>query len=80
MAENSMLITMAKLLWCFDVLPAADEKLDVDVRTAYRDSILTGPKLFPVKFVLREEKKRNVIQQEWERADAFLRRYELAGY
>lgn len=76
MAEQSMLITMAKLMWSFDVCPSGTEKLDVDVSTAYKDSILTGPKLFPVKFVVREEGKRKIIREEWEKADAFLRQFE----
>lgn len=76
MAENSSMMTMAKLVWCFDVVPGGDEKPDVDVRTAWRDSILAGPKPFPVKFVLRGENKRRIIKQEWEKADQFLKKYE----
>ena len=76
MAEQSMMITMAKLMWCFDILPSGTGKLDVDVSTGYKDSILTGPKLFPVKFVLREENKRDIIKNEWEKADQFLSRFE----
>lgn len=71
-----MLMTMAKLLWSFDVVSGTGEKPDVDIRTAYKDAILTGPKIFPVKFVLRDERKRSVIRHEWEKADEFLRRFE----
>lgn len=76
MAENSMMMSMSKVLWCYDVLPGTDEKLDTDISTAYRDAILTGPKPFPVKFVLRDEKKREIIRKEWEKADQFLSRFE----
>lgn len=68
---------MAKLMWSFDVLPGNDgQKPDVDVRTAYKDSILTGPNVFPVRFRLRDERKRNVIKEEWDKADEFLSRFE----
>ena len=69
-------MTMSKLMWCFNVMPGGNEKPDVDVRTAWRDSILTGPEVFPVKFVPRDEKKRQIITQEWEKADQFLSRFE----
>lgn len=76
MAENSSMMTMAKLMWSFDVVYAGVGKPDVNVQSAWRDSILTGPKPFPVKFVPRSEKKRNIIREEWEKADQFLRKYE----
>lgn len=76
MAENSMMLSMSKLLWAFDILPGTDKKLDTDFGTAYKDAMLTGPKSFPVKFVLRDEKKRGIISQEWEEADQFLSRFE----
>lgn len=76
MAENSSMMTMAKLMWSFDVVYGGDGKPDVDVRSAWRDSILTGPKVFPVKFVLRSESKREIIRKEWEKADQFLSKFE----
>lgn len=76
MAEQSSLMTMSKLMWCFDVVPGSDEKQDVNISTGWRDGILTGPKVFPVKFVLRDEKKRRIVEQEWEKADQFLSRFE----
>ncbi|KAI3397918.1 hypothetical protein diail_10087 [Diaporthe ilicicola] len=76
MAENSSMMTMAKLMWSFDVVYGGIGKPDVDVRSAWRDSILTGPKPFPVRFVPRSEKKRDVIKQEYEKADLFLRKFE----
>lgn len=76
MAEQSSMMTMAKLVWCFDVVPVGDEKPDINIRTAWRDGILTGPNVFRVQFVLRDEKKRTVVQHEWEKADQFLSRFE----
>lgn len=76
MAEQSSMMTMAKLVWCFDVVPVGDEKPDINIRTAWRDGILTGPHVFPVRFILRDEKKRTIVQHEWEKADQFLSRFE----
>jgi cytochrome P450 len=74
MAENSMLTTMSKLLWAFDVV--ADKELDTSVQTAFKDAILTGPKAFPVSFRLRDESRRPVIENEWKKADEYLKRFE----
>lgn len=76
MAENSSMMTMAKLIWSFHVVYGGDGKPDVDVRTAFRDGILIGPKLFPVRFVPRSEAKKDIIRKEWEKADRFLSKFE----
>ncbi|GKT49482.1 cytochrome P450 monooxygenase atE [Colletotrichum spaethianum] len=75
MAENSMLMTMSKLLWCFDIVPG-ERMPDTNVQTAFKDAILTGPKLFDVSFELRSEERRDVLVAEWNKADAWLRRFE----
>ncbi|KAI1131775.1 cytochrome P450 [Nemania abortiva] len=76
MAENSMMMTMAKLLWSFDVVATHGvTQLDTSVH-AWTDAILIFPKHFDVQLVLRSEDKRDVIESEWQRADAFLRRFE----
>lgn len=74
MAESSMMLTMSKLLWCFDIV--AERELDTGVHTAFKDAILTGPKHIPVNFKVRGEDRRAVIEQDWKRADEFLKRYE----
>ncbi|KAI0454974.1 cytochrome P450 [Xylaria acuta] len=72
MAENSMMMTMAKLVWSFDVVAARGAtQLDTSVH-AWTDAVLISPKHFDVQFVLRSEDKRDVIECEWQRADAFL--------
>lgn len=76
MAENSLMMAMAKLMWCFDIVSGTGEKPDVDMATAFKASSLTGPRIFPVQFVLRDERKGDVIRQEWAKADAFLSRFE----
>ncbi|KAK9770477.1 putative Cytochrome P450 [Seiridium cardinale] len=74
MAENSMMMTMSKLLWSFDII--AEKKLDTAIHTAFKDAILTGPKEFPVDFRIRSESRREVIEDEWKRADEFLKQFE----
>lgn len=74
MAENSMMMTMSKLLWSFDIV--AEKKLDTAIHTAFKDAILTGPKDFPVDFRVRSESRRKVIENEWQKADEFLKRFE----
>lgn len=74
MAEHSMLITMFKLLWSFDIV--AGGTLDTAVQTAFKDAILTGPKEFAVDFRLRRENRREAIENEWRKADEFLKRFE----
>ncbi|KAI0858776.1 cytochrome P450 [Xylaria cubensis] len=76
MAENSMMMTMAKLVWSFDVVAThGAAQLDTSVH-AWTDAILMSPKHFDVQFIVRSENKRDVIEGEWQRADAFLQRYE----
>jgi cytochrome P450 len=76
MAENSMMMTMAKLVWAFDVVATRGAtQLDTSVH-AWTDAILMSPKQFDVQLVLRSEDKRDVIEGEWQHADAFLRRFE----
>ncbi|KAJ0159656.1 O-methylsterigmatocystin oxidoreductase [Colletotrichum tanaceti] len=76
MAENSMLMTMSKLLWYFDVVVPGGRAPDTGVRTAFKDAILTGPKPFDVGFDVRGERRRGVLVDEWAKADAWLRQFE----
>lgn len=76
MAENSMMMTMAKLVWSFDVVPTRGAtQLDTSVH-AWSDAVLMSLKHFDVQFIVRSQQKRDVIEGEWQRADAFLQRYE----
>ncbi|OHF00998.1 cytochrome P450 [Colletotrichum orchidophilum] len=75
MAENSMLMTISKLLWCFDVVPG-DAMPDTSMQTAFKDAILTGPKAFDVSFKVRGEGRQKILVEEWNKADAWLKRFE----
>lgn len=75
MAENSVLMAMAKIIWAFDVVSPGGPP-DTDAKRAFKDGVIVGPHEFPLKFVLRNEAKRESIQHEWDEADRFLSRYE----
>jgi cytochrome P450 len=75
MAENSMMMAMAKLIWTFDI-KTREEKMDMSMLTAFKDAILTGPKEFSVDLELRDDWRRSVIQEQWKKADAYLARFE----
>jgi cytochrome P450 len=76
MAENSSMMTMAKLIWSFEVVYGGEGKPDVDVRSAFKNGLLSGPKLFPARFIPRSEAKRDIIRKEWAKADGFLSKFE----
>jgi cytochrome P450 len=66
LAENSLLILTARLLWAFNVLPAVDpstkKPVSYDVWN-YSPVRLFGPRPFPARFLVRSETKRNIILQ-----------------
>ena len=76
MAEKSLLLSMAKLLWAFDIKPTGKGILDTSIGTAFKDAILIGPKEVSIDFNQRDESRRDVIVREWEQADAFLRTFD----
>lgn len=76
MAEKSLMLSMAKLLWAFDITPTEKGTLDTSIETAFRNAILTGPKDVGLNFKLRDESKRVVIDREWRKADEFLSKFE----
>lgn len=72
LAENSLYITIAKLLWAFDVRPphsadGQEERMDLS-DDAYEPGANTIPKPFRARFVPRSKKIENVIKEEWQRA------------
>ncbi|KAK7191294.1 hypothetical protein DPSP01_008364 [Paraphaeosphaeria sporulosa] len=75
MAERNLLLTMAKLLWAFDMRPEAGTTLDTNVETGFKDAVLTGPKESKIEFTVRSEAKEQLIWKEWEGADAVLSRF-----
>ncbi len=66
-AENSLLLLVARLLWAFNIFRASDAAgnvlpLSADPLKDYENSSLISPKVFPVAFQLRSEKRGSVIR------------------
>ncbi|KAH6971061.1 cytochrome P450 [Ilyonectria sp. MPI-CAGE-AT-0026] len=72
LAENSLFITLAKLLWAFKIEPplGADGKpLAMDLSdAAYEDGVNTVPKPFKARFLPRSEARMEVLRAEWVQA------------
>jgi hypothetical protein len=72
LAENSLFITLAKLLWAFEIRPhigsdGREEVVDVS-DDAYEEGINTLPKPFQVRFIPRSSVREGVVRSEWEEA------------
>ncbi|KAF2467456.1 cytochrome P450 [Lindgomyces ingoldianus] len=72
LAENSMFVVLAKVLWAFDVLPPLDasggeEEMDVSDE-AFMPGGNTVPKPYRARFVVRSEEVRKTIEREAEEA------------
>ncbi|KAI1129002.1 cytochrome P450 [Nemania abortiva] len=75
MAQRNLLLTMAKAVWCFDMEAVAPDELDMSIN-GWHGGMATRPKAFQARFRVRSEDKRRIIEQEWEKADAFLKQFE----
>ncbi|KAI8656120.1 hypothetical protein NCS55_01266500 [Fusarium keratoplasticum] len=69
LAENSLFITLAKLLWAFRIEPGQGpdgKPLPVDLSDdAYEPGVNTLPKPFKARFVARNETRARVLREEW---------------
>ncbi|KAF2462457.1 O-methylsterigmatocystin oxidoreductase [Lineolata rhizophorae] len=72
LAENSLFITVAKILWAFDIKPpvrADGRELPVDVSDdAYEPGANTIAKPFEARFIPRNQKVEQVLRHEWDAA------------
>ncbi|KAG2026555.1 hypothetical protein GB937_001336 [Aspergillus fischeri] len=71
LAENSLFITIACIIWAFEILPPVqDGKVGtVDVSdAAYEDGANTLPKPSKLRFVPRSSDVENTLRREWARA------------
>ncbi len=69
LAESSLYITLAKILWAFEIRPSIgvdgkEEVLDVSDK-AYEDGTSTIPKQFKVRFIPRNAEREEVLRNEW---------------
>ncbi|KAK1671825.1 cytochrome P450 [Colletotrichum godetiae] len=68
-AENQILMTIAKLAWEFDVVPAPGKRLDTCIETGFHSDLVMGPERFEVEFVPRGEERRRAILEDAVRAE-----------
>ncbi|KAH8878703.1 putative cytochrome P450 [Thozetella sp. PMI_491] len=77
-AENSMRIFAAKLVWAFDIgVPdeTSANTVDVSVETAYEGGFLICPKPFAAKFTPRSKHRAQVVQRELQDLDSFFSQF-----
>ncbi|KAH8805047.1 cytochrome P450 [Xylogone sp. PMI_703] len=74
LAENSLKINMAKIVWAFNITAGASD-VNTNIETAYTDGFLTAPAKFPVRFTPRSEKHKLIIEEEFESVKPFLARF-----
>ncbi|KAK7897228.1 hypothetical protein LTR67_005117 [Exophiala xenobiotica] len=76
LAENSLFITLAKILWAFEIkAPVGEDGKEehVDVSdAAYEDGANTVPRKYKVRFMVRNAEREKVLKDEWARASAAL--------
>lgn len=71
-AENSLFIALAKLIWLFDIRPQRDVdgcELPIDISDdAYEEGANTVPKPFRVRFIPRSSIRAQKMREEWAEA------------
>lgn len=72
LAENSLFITIAKILWAFELHPAIGEDGNeevLDMRDeAWEPGAIVVPRPFKLRFIPRSTQREAVIRKEWEDA------------
>ena len=80
LAENSLDIALASILWAFEIRPPLVNGVEAKMDTsdnAYIEGGLILPKPFAARFLPRDEGRLRIIQQQWE--IAMREGYELRG-
>ncbi|KAM5371766.1 hypothetical protein ACJZ2D_007831 [Fusarium nematophilum] len=75
LAENALLINVAKMMWGFDIVPDNPE-VDADVTTAYTGGAGIAPLDFPVQFKPRSPQHATVIEKEMDSLRGFLDQFD----
>lgn len=70
LAENSIFILLAKILWAFKIIPAVDENAkEIAFDTSdlsFQPGLLNVSKPYKAKLVTRNPKREKLLRQEWE--------------
>ena len=78
-AESSLFIVLSRILWAFDLktrkhpVTGADDIPDMNDESSFTDGFVSIPKIYPLAFIPRSEKKASMIrkafadaQDQWE--------------
>jgi cytochrome P450 len=74
LAERTLFIAIAKLLWAFEFREKPDKPVDVNPQTGYTSGIVRTPKPFECKILVRG--REGVIEREFEDARSVLEKFE----
>jgi cytochrome P450 len=76
LAENSLVIALAKILWAFDIVPRKGEMYDT---FAYTEGFNIRPQKFVCEINVRSEAHRLVLEQDLKSAEEVLERFSPFG-
>ena len=74
LAENSLLIALAKLLWSYDITAKKGVTYDI---FDYTDGFNVRPKSFQCEIKVRSQKHRQVLEKEYREATDFMAKFPL---
>lgn len=69
-AEGSIMITLAKLIWAFDII--ADETIDLSIENGFHGGLVWSSQPYKVHFVSRSAHTKQKITEEYERCKCVL--------
>ncbi|PGG99791.1 hypothetical protein AJ79_08413 [Helicocarpus griseus UAMH5409] len=75
LAENSLRLVIAKLVWAFD-FEADSANIDTSPLSAYQGGFLVAPNKFPIKIRPRSEKHASVLRDEFRHMGPFFAKFE----
>lgn len=80
LAENSLQIVIAKMVWAFDidVLPGKGEDVDDSPLTAYQDGFFIAPYKFPVRLRPRSDRHAEVGKKKFGGMKPFFEKFQAA--
>jgi cytochrome P450 len=78
LAENSLRIVIAKMVWLFDIDVQPGKRKDVDDSplTAYQGGFLIAPNKFPVRMRPRSDKHAEVVKREFRDMTPFFDKFQ----
>ncbi|KAF2266557.1 cytochrome P450 CYP2 subfamily [Lojkania enalia] len=80
LAENSLDIALANIMWAFEIRPPVVDGFEVDMDlsdNAYPDEGFTIPKPFAARFLPRSDERLRIVKEQWR--TAMTEGYELRG-